>query len=225
MNRIYITLSVFLLLFTRCISPQPKETPLKDPSNVTKQLNANKPKESTLKVQVSVIDKLNSEYYKEMGGIFYTLNIDLINNTDSTIQIWMMSCSWMENMLSNTAKAHLLGCNCDKNCPELYKIKSGQAITYNGILRVKDTSVLKNHQEVKLGFVLIKEGETSGNGDFYRILSDKIKRKKDFIWSNTIVFKERKNPEEGKTRTILETPSTFITKYLKRTVLTKHQSL
>jgi hypothetical protein len=77
MNRIFIILSMFIVLFTNCTSPKPKESTLKVPVNVTKQLNSDKPKESTLKVQIKVNNKLNSEEYKKMEGVFYSIDIDL----------------------------------------------------------------------------------------------------------------------------------------------------
>ena len=181
---------MFIVLFTNCTSPKPKESTLRVPVNATKQLNSNKPKESTLKVQVKVNNKLNSEEYKKMEGVFYSIDIGLINDTDSTIHFWMMSCSWMDNMRFSTAKAYLYLWGCDKNCPELYQVESGHKITYNGVLCIENASIIKNHKDIKLGFVLIRAGETSGNSDFLRLLSDKIKRKKDFIWSNTFKIKE-----------------------------------
>ena len=191
MNRIFIILSMFIVLFTNCTSPKPKESTLRVPVNATKQLNSNKPKESTLKVQVKVNNKLNSEEYKKMEGVFYSIDIGLINDTDSTIHFWMMSCSWMDNMRFSTAKAYLYkwgGCN--KNVPELKQIEPGHKITYNGIICIRNASFFRNHKDVKLGFVLIRKGETSGDSDFERVLSDKIKRKKDFIWSNAFKIKE-----------------------------------
>ena len=181
---------MFIVLFTNCTSPKPKESTLKVQVNVPKQLNSDKPKESRLRVQVKVNNKLTSEEYKKMEGVFYSIDIDLINDTDSTIHFWMMSCSWMDNMRFSTAKAYLYLWGCDKNWPELCQIESGHKITYNGVLRIENASIIKNHKDIKLGFVLIREGETSGNSDFERVLSDKIKRKKDFIWSNAFKIKE-----------------------------------
>jgi hypothetical protein len=191
MNRIFITLSIFIVLFTNCTSPKPKESTLKVQVNAPKHLNSNKPKESTLKIRVKVNNKLNSEEYKKMEGAFYSTDIYLINDTDSTIHFWMMSCSWMDNMRFSTDKAYLYkwgGCN--KNVPELKQIEPGQKITYNGITCIRNTSFFRSQNDVKLGFVLIRKGETSGNSDFERVLSDKIKSKKDFIWSNAFKIKE-----------------------------------
>ena len=190
MKRIFITLGIFLVLFTRCTSPKPKESTLKIPVNVTKQLNSDKPRESTLKVQVKVTNKLNLKDFPGYNGVFYSIDIDLINNTDSTIHFWIMSCGWMVNMRFNTVKVYLKRGDCDKNSSEVKQIEPGQIITYNGILCIRNTSVIKNHKDVKLGFVLIKEEENLGGGDFDRLLHDKIKRKKDIIWSNAFKIKE-----------------------------------
>ena len=190
MNRIYIVLGIFLVLFTRCTSPKPKESTLKVPVNVTKQLNSDKPKDSILKVQVRAINKSNSVQFKDVKGVFYSINIDLINNTDSIIQFWIMSCSWDDNFIFNTVKVHLLGWDCNKNSPEICQIAPGQIKTYNVILCIRNNSVIKNHKDVKLGFVLIKKEENLGGGDFDRLLHDKIKREKDIIWSNAFKIKE-----------------------------------
>ena len=193
MNRIYITLGIFLVLFTRCTSPKPKESTLKVPVNVTKQLNSDKPKESKLKVQVKVTNKLNSDQFKDVKGVvFYSINIDLINNTDSIIHFWIYSNDWVLDWVFNTHKMYLSmkDGRGGKNVPMVKQIEPGHKITYNGILCIENTSVIKNHENVKLGFVLIKEGETLGNDDFHRLLLYKIKRKKDIIWSNAFKIKE-----------------------------------
>ena len=192
MNGIYIALSILLVLFTRCTSPIPKESTLKVPVNVTKQLNSDKLKESTLKVKVKVTNKLKSDYYRNVKGVFYSINIDLINNTDSIIYFWILSSEWDLNWIFNTHKMYvsMKEGRGEKNVPVLKQIEPGHKITYNGTLIIENTSVIKNHKNVKLGFVLIKKGETSGNGDFDRVLHDKIKRKKDIIWSDAFKIKE-----------------------------------
>jgi len=193
MNRIYIILGIFLLLFTRCTSPKPKESTLKVPVNVTKQLNSDKPRESTLKVQVKVTNKLNSDQFKDVKGVvFYSINIDLINNTDSIIHFWIYSNDWVLDWIFNTHKMYLSmkEGRGGKNVPVVKQIEPGHKITYNGILCIENTSVIKNHENVKLGFVLIKKEENEGTGGFDRLLYDKIKRKKDIIWSNAFKIKE-----------------------------------
>ena len=190
MNRIYIVLGIFLVLFTRCTSPKPKESTLKVPVNVTKLLNSDKPKDSILKVQVRAINKSNSVQFKDVKGVFYSINIDLINNTDSIIRFWIMKCSWQDNWVSNTDSMHLIDRACDGNFPIHTQIEPGQKITFNGIIVIANTSVIKNHNDFRLGFVLIKKGESSGDSDFRRVLRDKIKTKKDIIWSNAFKIKE-----------------------------------
>jgi hypothetical protein len=193
MNRIFIILSLFLVLFTRCTSPNPKESTLKVPVNVTKHLNTDNPKDSTLKVQVRVINKLNSDQFKDINGVvFYSINIDLINNTDSIIHFWIYSNDWVLDWIFNTHKMYLSmkEGRGEKNVPVLKQIEPGNKITYHGILCIENTSVIKNHSDLRLGFVLIKKEETSGNGDFHTVLRDKIKKKKDIIWSDAFKIKE-----------------------------------
>ena len=190
MNRIYIVLGIFLVLFTRCTSPKPKESTLKVPVNVTKQLNSDKPKDSILKVQVIATNKLNSDLYKGRKEVFYSINIDLINSSDSIINFWIMKCSWQDNCVFNNESLHLYPSKCDGNYPHVIQIEPGQKIAFDGIIQITNTSVIKNHNDVKLGFVLIKEMEISEYYDFFKVLHDKIKRKKDIIWSNAFKIKE-----------------------------------
>ena len=145
MKRIFITLSILLLLFTRCTSPKPKESTLKVPVNVTKQLNSDKPRESTLKVQVKVTNKLNLKDFPGYNGVFYSINIDLINNTDSIIHFWIWSNEWDLNWIFNTHKMCVImkeGMG-EKNVPEVKQIEPGHKITYDGFLRIRNNSVIK----------------------------------------------------------------------------------
>ena len=85
---------------------------------------------------------------------------------------------------------HLYPSKCDGNYPHVIQIEPGQKITYNGILQIANTSVIENHADVRIGFVLIKEKEIFDYYDFFKILHDKIKAKKDIIWSDAFKIKE-----------------------------------
>lgn len=46
-----------------------------------------------LMIDFYIIEKLESEKYYNIEGSFYSAEIDIVNNTDSVVSFWIMSCS------------------------------------------------------------------------------------------------------------------------------------
>lgn len=144
-----------------------------------------KSKESNIKIQVSIIDKIRPSRYINGASNCYFVNIDIINNSDSTIKFWTMSCSWGENWVSNNNNLHVHTNPCDNNMPILNQIVSGQKMTYKGVLCVEDTLKVLYQSDFKLGLIIVKESEYGSSllSCFSTVLDKKIKERKDIIWS------------------------------------------
>ena len=61
-------------------------------------------KSNKLDIQISVKEKLSSNKFKHERGTFYSINIDLYNNTDTTISFWVISCPFWENLILKEAQ-------------------------------------------------------------------------------------------------------------------------
>ena len=167
MNKLLITLGLFVLFY---------------------QCTSHKPKETNMKVQVKISNKLDDEF-RNKKTTFYSVNIDLINDTDSTVSFWLMSCSWQDNWIINSDSVRFYYQGCDSNFPELKQILSGQKLTFIGILQVLSPLKIEIEKDFMIGFVEIKQHEYLVNSDFRNVLIAKIKDKKDIIWSKAFKFK------------------------------------
>jgi hypothetical protein len=149
-------------------------------------------KESNLKVNVNVISKLDPKiiYNKEVP--LYSIDIDLINHTDSVVRFWIMNCSWPDSWISNHNLVGLYCCVCDMNYPVIRQIDAGQKITFKGTLMVLDSLEDVKKYDLKLGFVFVKEKDYSikDGGSFRELVLDKGKESKDIIWSELFRIKE-----------------------------------
>lgn len=141
--------------------------------------------ESGMNVQVKIIGKLNTDEFNAQEGAFYSVNINLLNNSDTVIRFWTMTCSWQDNWISNSNNMCLYNNGCDSNVPTLREIKPGKKITYTGIIHFYKADKSINVFDFKLGYILIKDKEVIKLSDFRKIISDKINIGKGIIWSET----------------------------------------
>jgi hypothetical protein len=143
-----------------------------------------------IRSHVSIIESIDPASIKADQGLFFHAKIDLINETDSILNFWTMSCSWQENWIFEDQKLRFF-IYCPKNTPKLLHLKPGNRITYDGIIEIVDTVNCNLRKKYRLGFVLIMKGEVNKDADFDRVLYDKIDTKKDIIWSEPFVFNKR----------------------------------
>jgi hypothetical protein len=167
MRRIFLAINI-MLMFTHC--------------------NSDKSNNTLIMIHVNVFDKLESSKFKEKESDYYSMGIELYNNTDSIIRFWMMTCSWQENFISNNDVLSLVNEGCDANYPELIIIKPCEKITYYGIFQLNNKIKILNNFKFKLGFILIKEEEYKQNSNFHEVLNNKLKEKDNTIWSNIFMF-------------------------------------
>lgn len=140
-------------------------------------------KPDNLTIKISAVKEINPIFEDENRLKFYSLNLDLINNTDSIFKFWTNSCSWQSNWIFNV-KTITLYVDCPKNVPIISYIKPHDRITYNAIIDLNDTVQIRSI-EAKVGFVVVKQKEVTKESDFIEILRGKIKNKKDIIWSES----------------------------------------
>jgi hypothetical protein len=117
-------------------------------------------------------------------GIFNSVRLDLVNNTDSVQYYWTESCSWQANCIPDN-KSITWYVMCPKNVPVLINLPPHYTKSYFGIIEYKDSTIFDG-RKFKIGFVFIRKNEVRSDLDYNPILDDKIKNRKDIIWSNSI---------------------------------------
>lgn len=117
----------------------------------------------------------------------YYANINIHNNSDTTLKFYTMRCTWQENWVSNSTDIFLwVEQRCVGNILYPYEIKAKQTKKFKGVIWINDSLKTISNQNLKLGFVLIRNVELSDLDNFYPILTQKIKNKTDIIWSESI---------------------------------------
>ena len=122
----------------------------------------NNDKNNNFELKISNISAAIDDTLKEFSwnANFHMISLSLENNTDSTIQFWMNSCSWNDNFLSNDTNIYVLGpLECPGNFPKLFTIDANNKLNFNSLLAVDDTFNLA--KEIKIGFIYIKSDEES----------------------------------------------------------------
>jgi mitochondrial fission protein ELM1 len=151
----------------------------------------NKVRQKDLQIKVEVSEKIDLQLRSYVFKDCYPVKISLINNTDTTIRYWIMRCSWEENFVLTSDSVNLFGLGCDGNFPTVKEILPVDTIVYkNEYLRVFHWSIKQKTANVKLGFILIRENESTVN-TFDSILSEKRKIKTDVIWSDDPIILKR----------------------------------
>lgn len=135
-----------------------------------------------IKSQITITERVDPHSLKVDSGRFYAVKIDLINDTDTTLNFWTMSCSWQDNWVIEDKSLLFLG-DCPKNTPEMVQLAPRKKIRYDGIIELTDTASFNSNKELRLGFVLIKKNEVHRDGEFRTVLYKKIDAKEDIYWS------------------------------------------
>ena len=140
--------------------------------------------ERRLKIQVNNIVKFKPENSPDSSHLFYSINIDMTNYTDTIICFVQMSCGWEENFIFDTKAIDLFGGPCDSNVPVQKKILPGQTISFKGIIIVNNDSISIETCKCKLGFVLINRQGIEGYKDFQEAFIETSKGRKNIFWSD-----------------------------------------
>lgn len=117
-------------------------------------------------------------------GRFNSVKIDLLNNTDSVIYYWTNSCSWQSNWILDN-KSITWYVMCPKNVPVIVKLPPHYTRSYFGLVEFTDSTIFDGGQ-FKIGFVFVRKNEVRSDLDYNPILGNKIEKKKDIFWSNSL---------------------------------------
>jgi hypothetical protein len=140
--------------------------------------------------------KLN--YEPDNDSIFkkkFDIKVNLINNSDSVISIWLMICSWDMDFIINNTYIYIDGKDCNANFPALVKINSkdsvsfdvtlSRSIEYDNPAKNSDRYDPRQAETTKLGLIPITSINCKKPDQFYKILFDQSKWQK-ILWSNPL---------------------------------------
>ena len=145
---------------------------------------------NNLKISIGKIYKIPEDSFVFKGN-YYSIEIFMINNTNSPIKFWTWSCSWTENWLTNSKNVDFYYPECNSNVPIISTINPNGKLIIKGKLEVikENYTLMKN---IRIGFIMIKEDEYNDYTDnFYEILGYKFKEKKDIYWSEPFNITEK----------------------------------
>jgi hypothetical protein len=163
--------------------------------------NAKQKRDINLKLQVEINYKLKKNISEVKNNIsLFHITVNFTNQDDSTIRFWAINHVWQDNFITNSNIISLPVFSINHYFPDTFSIKSGKKITFDGILEV-DLGNQKKGEELKIGFIFIKVNEYNCDNDFcsdsinnYKhydsLIKNKIRMKKDIIWSNSFKIPE-----------------------------------
>ena len=151
--------------------------------------SCNKPKEKQLNVSVK-LEITGKGYYQYGKNIKYRddyfSRVSITNHEDSTITLWMMSCSWWhETLIFDTNSIEFSAGGCDKNIPVKVELKPGKSLIVYPVFHVDS----KNIKQVRMGFVMLKEEELNKHFKDWA----KFIKSKSIYWSNPALLRSRNN--------------------------------
>jgi hypothetical protein len=134
-------------------------------------------------VNVNVGPKQKENETLNDRNLYYPINIDILNNSDSTIHFWLMKCSWEDNFISNSKNILLLDHECDGNFPIRKTISANGKLQLDWMLR----SLSNSPSPGKLGFVIVRDYSPLQDGNFFEIVALKASDNNNVIWSNEFI--------------------------------------
>ena len=130
----------------------------------------------------------------------FDIGLSIKNNSDHVISIWLMTCSWQENVLINNPYIYYDGINCDYNFPAPHTIKSHDSLYLTGTLTrdlMFENSCKNcigtdhvNVETTKLGLIYIDTLQCSTYKQYESVIEDKSKWDK-IIWSNPLYLNKK----------------------------------
>lgn len=130
----------------------------------------------------------------------FDIGLSIKNLSDDPISIWIMTCSWEENILINNNYIHSLGTICDGNCPAPHTIKSPDSLyltrTLARSLRVDNPSKYGIGSDniyvatTKLGLIYIDTTMCSNRKQYFSTIGDRSKWD-NIIWSNPLYLNKK----------------------------------
>ncbi|MFT3994127.1 MAG: hypothetical protein QM660_07455 [Dysgonomonas sp.] len=118
----------------------------------------------------------------------YEVEIALQNNTDSIINLALMTCSWDENIIINTDFVKYSGWECDSNYPDIREIKPHDRYILKTILKKNEyfrdrEPYCEDSINLRMGLIIIEDIKA-----YDIIMGDKSNWR--IVWSNSIKLKK-----------------------------------
>jgi hypothetical protein len=107
------------------------------------------------------------------------------NNSDSTVEFWMQSCSWQSNWVSDNDSISFISPLCDGNGPISITLNSGKSIVFYG--KMLSSMKKTNNSKCRIGLVFYQKMTDLEESNF-NTRNKKIKYPL-LYWSNEIELK------------------------------------
>lgn len=130
----------------------------------------------------------------------FDIKLSIRNNSDHPISIWLMSCSWQDNVIINNPYIFFAGISCDSNYPRPHSIKPHDSLYFTGTLSRElmfDNSckncIGTDHVNVattKIGLIVIDTIKCKTLEQYHSTIEDKSKWDK-IIWSNPLYLNKK----------------------------------
>jgi hypothetical protein len=188
-------LTCFILIVTiSCRNTQTKETK-KESDDLS--LNLTSIREYTVPYTRDVyFEKITDTLVQKR----FDIGLAIKNNSDHLISIWLMKCSWQDNMIINNPYIFFGGVSCDSNFPTPHKINPHDSLYLLGTLTrdLMFENSCKNcigtdHVNVattKLGLIYIDTTMCKTHDQYMSTIEDKSKWDK-IIWSNPLQLNKK----------------------------------
>lgn len=172
---------LFVLLFVSCNNE--KTVSLQPLSVKIELLNEYTVKDSIFDYCGETVEYINNNNYEVL--------ITLENNTDSIISPILMTCSWYENIITNTLDVDYLDKDCNSNYPRPVHISPNDKVTLTAILEKKvyfgECQTCPEYNQpfnLRMGLIFISEFNS-----YDSIMGDKSLW--HIVWSNPIKLSKK----------------------------------
>ncbi len=137
-----------------------------------------------IQIQIISLEKIShpAPPNEDLIGEFYSINVDLINHSDSILKFWTESCSWQSNWIFDNKLIRSF-VFCPKNIPVIKSIEPHKKITYNGVVELIGNEDIMSY-DFKIGFVLVRTTDVYEESEVIGKLRAKIKNSEDIYWSD-----------------------------------------
>jgi hypothetical protein len=120
-----------------------------------------------------------------LNEMFSTIVVKLSNNSSDSLKYVTMSCSWMDNFITDNLKFAIKVCDCDSNFPDV-KIILPHKTAFFTIRILYKNRLTTGDNHFKIGMLVVKDIKKNQPIDF---ISDYFSEKNyaaNMIWSNTV---------------------------------------